>query len=62
MFKNIKEYNSFNKFNNLCKLIWENNKGLLMDDYIFSNGIKKIIYYDLFKKIVLRLLINNNVS
>jgi len=50
MFKNIKEYNSFNKFNNLCKLIWENNKGLLMDDYIFSNGIKKIIYNDLFKK------------
>ena len=61
IFKNIKEYNSFNKFNNLSKLIWENSKGLLMDDYIFSNGLKKIIYYNLFKKIVLRLLINNNV-
>ena len=39
MFKNIKEYNSFN---DLIKLIWENNKGLLMDDYIFKESFFNI--------------------
>ena len=55
--KNIQYYSTFY---NIMSVIWEDNNGLLMDDYICSNSIKKIIYYELFNKIVLRLLKNDH--
>lgn len=45
---------NFNYFNDLINLIWTDNSTVLMDDYIYCSAFKKIIYYDLFKKIVLR--------
>ena len=53
---NIKKYKDFNEEMNI---IYENNHGCLMDDYIFSNVRKKIVYYELFKKLILRLFIKN---
>jgi hypothetical protein len=54
-FKNIKF--TYNYFNEIMTNIWEDNYGLLMSKYIFSSAIDKIIYYELFKKIIKR--INN---
>lgn len=52
--KNIElKYNIFNI--NMIEL-WKNNYGLLMSNYIFSSAIDKIIYYELFKKIILRII------
>ena len=39
--------------------IWNNNCGLLMSKFIFSSAIEKIIYYELFKKIIRRVISNN---
>jgi hypothetical protein len=44
----------FNYFNDLINLIWTDNSTMLMDDYIYCSAFKKIVYYDLFKKIILR--------
>ena len=52
----IKYINKYDIFNNFIIMIWEDNKGLLMDDYIYSSPIKKIIYFELIKKVVKRLL------
>lgn len=46
----------FNEFDKFMTNIWNNNQGILMYDYMFSSSIKKIIYFDFFKKIVLRLI------
>jgi hypothetical protein len=53
MIKYIDKYDIFNHF---IIMIWEDNQGILMDDYIYSNPIKKIIYFELFKKVIKRLL------
>jgi hypothetical protein len=50
---------NFYEFDKFMINIWNNNQGILMYNYMFSSLIKKIIYFDLFKKIVLRLLSNN---
>jgi hypothetical protein len=51
----IKKINKFTMFDNYMTSIWENNMALIMYNYIISHPIKKIIYYELFKKIILRL-------
>jgi hypothetical protein len=48
---------TYNEFNSLIIDIWANNHGLIMMDYVFSNPMKKIIYLDLFKKILLRIIV-----
>jgi hypothetical protein len=48
---------SYNEFNNLIVGIWADNQGLIMTDYVFSAPMKKIIYFDLFKKILLRIIV-----
>lgn len=53
-YKNNNNNIDFNYFNNAMTLIWTDNSTMLMDDYIYCKAFKKIIYYDLFKKIVLR--------
>ena len=52
--KNKNNKIDFNYFNDLINLLWTDNSTMLMDDYIYCSAFKKIIYYDLFKKIILR--------
>lgn len=54
LYKNNNNKIDFNYFNNAMTLIWTDNSTMLMDDYIYCNAFKKIIYYDLFKKIILK--------
>jgi hypothetical protein len=54
LYKNNNNNIDFNYFNDAMTLIWSDNSTVLMDDYIYCSAFKKIIYYDLFKKIVLR--------
>lgn len=55
MIYEIQNINTFTQFDNIITNIWENNLGFVMYDYIVSDTIKKIIYYEFFKKIILRL-------
>ena len=48
---------TYNNFHNTSCYIYENNHGILMSDYIYSNGSQKILYFDLFKKIIHRQII-----
>jgi len=49
---------TYNDFNNLIIQLWEENRGLIMMDYVYSaSPMKKIIYFDLFKKILLRIIV-----
>lgn len=41
---------TFIQFNKLNIIIWCENYGSLMDNYVFSSSIKKYIYYQLYKK------------
>jgi len=45
---------NYDYFNEIMTLIWSDNSTILMDDYVYSPILKKIVYYDLFKKIILR--------
>jgi len=45
---------NYDHFNEIMTLIWSDNSTILMDDYVYSPILKKIVYYDLFKKIILR--------
>lgn len=54
-YKNIK-YNTFDNFNNDMIDIWSDNFAIFMWDYFTCINDKKIIYYELFKKIIIRLL------
>ena len=57
-FSYIKNINwTFHKFNNFIISIWEEYYGLIMDDYISSSYLKKIIYYIFFKKIFMRSIV-----
>jgi hypothetical protein len=46
----------YDTFNNYIEKIWVFTKTIEMDDYIYSNNNKKKLYYEIFKKIVLRIL------
>jgi len=48
---------TYNFFNNFSLYIYENNHGILMSDYIYSEENKKILYYHLFNKIIYRQII-----
>ena len=50
---NIWNYDIFNEY---IEKIWVYSKTLEMNDYIYSSVYKKKLYYELFKKIVLRIL------
>ena len=50
------KYNNFNIFNNIILDIWKEYMGLIMWDYFISNDNIKYIYYELYKKIIVRLL------
>lgn len=52
-FNSYLEIKNFNNFDKNCILLYNDNIGLLMDDYIFSSPIKKYLYYYIFKKCVL---------
>jgi len=52
-FNSYLKINKFNDFDKSCILLYNNNIGLLMDDYMFSSPIKKYLYYYLFKKCLL---------
>jgi hypothetical protein len=52
---NIWNYDIFNEY---IENLWVFSKTLEMDDYIYSTDYKKILYYEIFKKIVLRILIS----
>ena len=55
--KLVKDKWTYNEFNNLIIQLWENNKGLIMVDYVYSaSPMKKLIYFDMFKKILLRII------
>lgn len=47
---------TFLKFNDLIIKIWEEYYGVIMYQYIYSSFVEKIIYYQLFKKIFLRII------
>jgi len=49
---------SFEEFDNYIIDIYNNNYGNIMCDYIDSNKLKKDIYFDLFKKLVIKILEN----
>lgn len=54
-FSYIKSINwTFHKFNIFMIDIWEEYYGLIMDDYMISTYLKKLIYYIFFKKIFIR--------
>jgi hypothetical protein len=53
--KKLKKLNTFILFDEYINNIWNNNNGILMYEYIISNPIEKIIYFELFKKIFLRI-------
>jgi hypothetical protein len=50
---NIWNYDIFNEY---IEKLWVFSKTLEMDDYIYSTVYKKNLYYEIFKKIVLRIL------
>jgi len=47
---------NYDIFNNYIEKLWIFSKTLEMDDYIYSKETKKKLYYEIFKKIVLRIL------
>lgn len=47
---------SYNEFNNKMIKLWEDNQGMIMLDYIFAKPMKKLIYFDMFKKILFRII------
>lgn len=47
---------NYDTFNNYIEKLWVFSKTLEMDDYIYSEVYKKQLYYEIFKKIVLRIL------
>ena len=51
--KYVKTYFTFNKY---MYDIWEKYYGLYMFDYVLSKQIDKIIYYELFKKIIVKFI------
>ena len=54
---------TYNEFNNLIIQLWEESQGLIMMDYVyFSSPMKKIIYFDFFKKILLRIIVKMQSS
>lgn len=55
LYKYIK-YDNFNIFNNIILDIWKEYMGLIMWDYFICDDNIKYIYYELFKKIIVRLL------
>lgn len=55
LYQRIK-YHNFNIFNNIILDIWKEYMGLIMWDYFISDDNIKYIYYELYKKIIVRLL------
>ena len=53
---------TFREFENFMIKIWLQTNGLLMDDYLNSKSIKKIIYFIFYKKIIKRLQPNKIVQ
>jgi hypothetical protein len=53
---NINKLN-YRIFNKNIFYLWMNSGTLLMDDYIYSSPIKKILYYEFFKKIIKRYIL-----
>jgi len=49
---------NYEVFNEYIEKLWMLSKTLEMDNYIYSNKYKKKLYYEIFKKIVLRILIS----
>ncbi len=47
---------NYYKFNNYVEELWVYTKTLEMNDYIYSEDHKRKLYYEIFKKIVLRIL------
>jgi hypothetical protein len=47
---------NYDIFNEYIEKLWVFSKTLEMDDYIYSEVYKKKLYYEVFKKIVLRIL------
>lgn len=54
--KKINTKLTFKNFDKSIKNAYEESYGLFMSDYLFSNPIKKIIYFYIFKKIILRII------
>ena len=53
--KNLKKI-SYKDFNKIVNMIWSDNNGTVLDDYVFlENNLKKHIYLDFFKKVFLRI-------
>lgn len=43
---------TFIEFDTINMMIWNDNSGILMDNYVFSSSIKKYIYYQIYKKCI----------
>jgi hypothetical protein len=53
---------SYTEFDELCTDIYNENRGILMDSYSFSDVYMKYLYFEIFKKVVLQILINSRRS
>jgi hypothetical protein len=53
---NLKYIKTYYVFNSYMQYIWEKYYGLYMFDYILSKPSNKIIYYELFKKIIIKFI------
>jgi len=51
---------SYTEFDELCTDIYNENRGILMDSYSFSDVYMKYLYFEIFKKVVLQILINSH--
>jgi hypothetical protein len=52
----MNDFYLYNNFKSLCVTIYNESNGFFMIDYVFSDQSKKRILFELFKKIILRLL------
>jgi hypothetical protein len=53
---NLKYIKTYYVFNSYMQYIWEKDYGLYMFGYILSKPSNKIIYYELFKKIIIKFI------
>jgi len=49
-------FENFKDFDKYFTSLFNNNKGLLMDDYIFSKPIKRYLYYYIFRKCIMPII------
>lgn len=53
---NLKKIKNIYLFNEYISNIWQDSCAELMYDYIISNASKKLLYYEIFKKIICRII------